>query len=277
MGHDNSQYDTPEEIQSCYSTLANTFRQGKTKEVAWRKWQLKQLWWLIDDNETALLDALQKDLNRSHGESYLTDLSGIRSDILYHLDNIDSWTADEVVGDDFITRSLGIARIRKEPLGVVLIIGAWNFPLLLVLQPLIAAITAGCCAIMKPSELTEACPTLLRELVPRYLDPTAIRVVCGGVPETTALLELPFNHIFFTGSGNVGRHVSKAAAKHLTPVTLELGGQCPAIVGRTANVDQAAKRIAFAKFLNAGQICFSVNHAFVHPDIYDSFIKRLQF
>lgn len=276
MGGEGARYETAEEIQIFHSTLVSTFQTGKTKDIAWRKWQLKQLWWLVEENEQAIVDAIQGDLNRPGFETYLTDLAGIRKDILYHLENIDTWTADEPLGDGFLARQLGVAQIRKEPLGLVLIIGAWNFPVLLVLQPLIAAITAGCCAVIKPSELTTACQNLLRDLVTRYLDPTAIRVVCGGVDETTKLLELPFNHVFFTGSANVGRHVCAAAAKHLTPVTLELGGQCPAVIGKSADLERAAKAIAYAKFLNAGQICLSVNHVFVDPAVHDEFVEKLQ-
>lgn len=276
MGKKDGGYESVEEIQAFHSTLVSTFRTGRTKDIAWRKWQLKQLWWLVEENEQAIVDAIKCDLNRPGFETYLTDLAGIRKDILYHLENIDAWAADETLGDSFIARRLGVARIRKEPLGVVLIIGAWNFPVLLVLQPLIAAITAGCCAIIKPSELTTACQTLLRDLVTQYLDPTAIRVVCGGVDETAKLLELPFNHIFFTGSASVGRHISAAAANHLTPVTLELGGQSPAIVGKSADLDRAAKTIAFSKFLNAGQICLAVNHVFVDPAVHDTFVEKLK-
>lgn len=277
MGIEDGGYESVEEIQSCHSTLVSTFQTGKTKDIAWRKWQLKQLWWLVEENEQAIIDAIKSDLNRPGFETYLTDLAGIRKDILYHLENIDAWAADDPLGDSFIARRLGVARIRKEPLGVVLIIGAWNFPVLLVLQPLIAAITAGCCAIIKPSELTTACQTLLQGLVIQYLDSTAIRVICGGVDETTKLLELPFNHIFFTGSASVGRHISAAAAKHLTPVTLELGGQSPAIIGKSADLDRAAKTIAFSKFLNAGQICLAVNHVFVDPVVHDTFVEKLKY
>lgn len=276
MSIEDGGYESVEEIQSCHSTLVSTFQTGKTKDIAWRKWQLKQLWWLVEENEQAIIDAIKSDLNRPGFETYLTDLAGVRKDILYHLENIDAWAADDPLGDNFIARRLGVARIRKEPLGVVLIIGAWNFPVLLVLQPLIAAITAGCCAIIKPSELTTTCQTLLRGLVIQYLDSTAIRVICGGVDETTKLLELPFNHIFFTGSASVGRHISAAAAKHLTPVTLELGGQSPAIIGKSADLDRAAKTIAFSKFLNAGQICLAVNHVFVDPAVHDTFVEKLK-
>ncbi|OKL57735.1 hypothetical protein UA08_07233 [Talaromyces atroroseus] len=254
-----------------------TFKSRKTKDLAWRKWQLKQLWWMIEDNEKEIMAAMEQDLNRSNMESLITDLAGARKDILTHLDHIDQWTADEPLGNSYVARKLGLARIRKEPLGVVLIIGAWNFPLLLVLQPLIAAITAGCCAILKPSELTPACMNLLKSLVSAYLDNSAIELVCGGVAEMTQLLEFRFNHIFFTGSATVGRIIGASAARHLTPATLELGGQSPAIVCKSADLDLAAKCIAFSKFLNAGQICLSVNHVFVDPSVYYEFSRRLKY
>lgn len=271
------QYDKTEDIQDLHSSLVRTFQSGKTKDLAWRKCQLKQLWWMLEDNEKELMAAMKEDLNRSNIESTITDFAGARKDILYHLEHVDEWAADERLGDTLLAKQLRLARIRKEPLGVVLIIGAWNFPLLLVLQPLIAAITAGCCAIIKPSELIPSTQSLLKRLIPKYLDRTAIGVVCGGVAETTSLLDLQFNHIFFTGSATVGRIVSAAAAKHLTPVTLELGGQCPAIICKTADIDRAAKCVAFSKFLNAGQICLSVNHVFVDPSVYDNFTERLQY
>lgn len=272
----NVRYDNAEDIHELHSSLVKTFQSGKTKDLAWRKWQLKQLWWMLEDNEKEFLAAMKIDLNRSNIESMITDFAGTRKDILYHLEHIDIWAADTPLGETFVAKRLRMARLRKEPLGVVLIIGAWNFPLLLVLQPLIAAVTAGCCTIIKPSELIPSSQALLKRLVPKYLDPTAIGVVCGGVAETTALLDLQFNHIFFTGSATVGRIVSVAAAKHLTPVTLELGGQCPAVICKSADIDRAAKCVAFAKFLNSGQICLSVNHVFVDPSVYDKFTERLQ-
>jgi aldehyde dehydrogenase (NAD+) len=140
---------------------------------------------------------------------------------------------------------------------------------------MVAAISAGCCVMLKPSELAVASQDLLTKLVPKYLDPSAIRLVTGGPAETSKILEHKFNHIFFTGSGKVARFITAAAAKHLTPTVLELGGQGPAIVTASANVDLAAKRIALGKFLNAGQICLSINHVFVDPSVHDQFIQRL--
>jgi len=273
-----SAYTSAEEFEKIYSTLFETFKTGKTKDLRWRKWQLKQLWWMLEDNEKRILAALEKDLGRHTFESYFADIVGCKSDVLEHIKHLEEWAADEPIsGAGFIFGTLGKAKIRKEPLGVALIIGAWNFPFLLLIQPVIAAVTAGCCVLMKPSELSMASQELLVELVPKYLDTSAINIVTGGPQETGAILEHKFNHIFFTGSSKIARHITAAAAKHLTPTVLELGGQGPAIVTKTANVDLAAKRIAYAKFFNAGQICLSVNHVFADPAIYDELVQKLQF
>lgn len=265
------------DFNAIHQELNETFAIGRTKSIEWRKWQLKQFWWMIEDNEQLMLDALKKDLGRHEMEARASDLLGLRTDILEHIKHVDEWAAEERVSNaGFLFGTLGKARIRKEPLGVVLVIGAWNFPFLLTLQPVIAAIAAGCCVVIKPSELASASEQAMADLVSRYLDPSAIRLVTGGPEETSLMLQLKFDHIFFTGSSKIARFITAAAAKHLTPTTLELGGQCPAIVGKTANVDLAAKRVAWAKFLNAGQICLSVNHVFVDSSIYEKFLQSLE-
>jgi aldehyde dehydrogenase (NAD+) len=190
---------------------------------------------------------------------------------------VESWAADEVPASGFVFSTLGKTVIRQEPRGVAFIIGAWNFPDTLLLQPLASAIAAGCCALVKPSEIAAHTADLMIRLAPKYLDSEAYIFVSGGAQETTYMLTHKFDHVFFTGSTPIARHVATATAKHLTPTVLELGGQGPAIVTKSANVDLAAKRIASAKFMNAGQICLSVNHTFVHPDIYESFLARVQF
>lgn len=290
-----STYTSKEDFDGIYSTLFSTFATGRTKRLKWRKWQLKQFWWMIVENEEAIINALNQDLNRHTFESMAADLRGIKDDLIEHLSHLEEWTADSIPDAGFIfgelishwqiqghrllirvlSGTLGKARIRKEPLGVALIIGAWNFPFLLLLQPMIAAITAGCCVLLKPSELSKASQQLLSELIPRYMDTSAIGLVTGGPAETSKILERRFNHIFFTGSAKVAKFITAAAAKHLTPTVLELGGQGPAIVTASANVDLAAKRIAYGKFMNAGQICLSINHVFADPLIYDEFVERL--
>ncbi|KNA98516.1 aldehyde dehydrogenase (NAD+) [Fusarium oxysporum f. sp. lycopersici 4287] len=217
-------YTSEAECLQYHSQLFSTFAAGKTKSIKWRKWQLKQMWWMLVDNEKAIAEALAADLGRHEFEALTSDLHGLKTDILEHLNHVEEWAADEPVASaGFLMGTLGKARIRKEPLGVVLVIGAWNFPFLLTLQPVIAAITAGCCVVVKPSELSVASQNLMQDLVGRYLDPEAIRLVTGGPQETTKLLELKFNHIFFTGSTKVAKFVAAAAAKHLTPTVLELG------------------------------------------------------
>ncbi|KAL4861006.1 hypothetical protein BDV12DRAFT_180848 [Aspergillus spectabilis] len=273
-----SGFSTPDEINRDHECLKSTFASGRTKDLAWRRWQLKQLWWLVADNEEALISALKKDLNRHPFESTAADISGVKKEILDHLRHLDEWTSTKPVdGAGFLFNTLGGARLRKQPLGVTLIIGPWNFPLLLILQPLVAAIGAGCCAMLKPSELSENCTILLQDLVPRYLDQSAIRVVTGGPQETSHILALRFDHIFFTGSSKVARFITAAAAKHLTPVVLELGGQGPCIVTKSANINLAARRITSAKFTNAGQICLSVNHVFVEPEVAEELVGRMRY
>jgi aldehyde dehydrogenase (NAD+) len=264
-----SNYTTAKEFEEAYSTLFHTFSTNITKSLAWRKWQLKQCWWMITENEDKILKALNSDLNRHDFESHASDILGLRMDILEHVKHLEEWAADSKPDAGLLFGTLGKARIRKEPLGVALIIGAWNFPILLLLQPMLGAIAAGCCVMLKPSELSVASQALLVELIPKYLDSSAIRLVTGGPQETSRILEHRFNHIFFTGSSKVARFVTAAAAKHLTPTVLELGGQGPAIVTKTANIDLAAKRIAAGKFQNAGQICLSINHVFAEPEIHD--------
>ncbi|KAF5026814.1 hypothetical protein F66182_1098 [Fusarium sp. NRRL 66182] len=271
-------YTSYAECLESHKQLVQTFATGKTKSIQWRKWQLKQMWWMLEDNEQAIIDALAADLGRDRFEAVASDLLNLRTDILEHLTHVEEWAADKPVASaGFFMGRLGKARIRQEPLGVVLVIGAWNFPFLLTLQPVIAAIAAGCCVVIKPSELSIASQDLMQDLVSQYLDPEAIRLVSGGQQETTKLLELRFNHIFFTGSTKVAKFVAAAAAKHLTPTVLELGGQGPAVVTAKADLDLAAKRIAYAKFLNAGQICLTVNHVFADPEVHDTFVQRLHY
>jgi aldehyde dehydrogenase (NAD+) len=169
----------------------------------------------------------------------------------------------------------GRSYIYRQPLGVTLILGAWNYPLYLVVLPLVGAIAAGNCALLKPSEVAPHISTLLAKWLPRYLDGKAVQVVDGGVPETTALLREKWDHIFYTGNATVGRIVMEAAAKHLAPVTLELGGKSPCIVDESADLDVAAKRIVYGKFFNAGQMCTAPDYVLVHDRVHDGLINRM--
>ena len=271
---DMSTYTAPEQVATAYSTLQQTFNSGKTKSIAWRKWQLKQVWWMVADNEEAIARALHSDLNRHDLESYSLDIRGVKSDILHHIKNLEAWAADDIPDAGFLFGTFCGARIRKEPLGIALILGTWNFPFIVTLSPMLAAIAAGCAVLVKPSEIAMASQHLLAEILPKYLDPEAIQIVTGGPTETGLILERRFDSIFYTGSAKIAKFVSAAAAKHLTPTTLELGGQAPCIVTRSADIDTAAKRITFSKFLNAGQMCLAANHVFVDPSVHDKFVER---
>ena len=229
---------------------------------------------MVADNEEAIVRSLHTDLNRHDLESYWFDIGGLKTDILNHIKNLETWTADEIPDAGFLFGSLCGARIRKEPLGVALILGPWNFPFALTLMPMIAAIAAGCAVMVKPSEIAMASQHLMADIVPKYLDQEAIQIVTGGPMETGLILERRFDAIFYTGSTKIGKIVSAAAAKHLTPTVLELGGQAPCIVTRSADIDTAAKRITYSKFLNSGQICLAANHVFVDPSVHDRFVER---
>jgi acyl-CoA reductase-like NAD-dependent aldehyde dehydrogenase len=209
---------------------------------------------MVDENRERLLDALKKDLNKPRLEALIVDINGVLNDITQNLDNLDEWTADVRPSRKEVINFAGKVTLRREPLGVTFIIGAWNFPVQLLLQPMVAAIASGCAMILKPSDVAVHCEQLLMELIPKYMDQRAIRCITAGPREMEHILQRRFNHIFYTGSSHVGKIIYAAAAKHLTPVTLELGGQGPAIVCKSADIDVAARRIAAGKFANAGQV-----------------------
>lgn len=269
-------FSSRDDIDNAVKTLRATFRSGRTKDLKYRKWQLKQLYWLVADNHEAFIDALHKDLGRPEFETRLS-IKGMQDDIVYHIKHFEQWARGEKPSSGFVFTSIGRTHLRAEPRGTVFIIGPWNFPDNLTIGPLAAAISAGCTALIKPSELAANFSDLSVQLAPKYLDNESYAVVTGASAETQYMLSHKYDHIFFTGSTPVAKHIAAAAAKHLTPTVLELGGQCPAIVTKTANVDLAAKRIASAKFMNAGQICLSVNHVFIDPEVHRQFIDRLKF
>ena len=250
------------------------FETGRTRPLEWRRGQLRRLEALLVERETDLLDALAADLGKPAIEGFVTETAFTRAEIDFALAHLDAWAKPEKVAVP-LTQQPAKAQIVREPLGVVLIIGPWNYPVQLVLAPLVAAIAAGNAAVIKPSELAPACSRLLSRLVPEYLDPECVVVDEGGVPETTALLAERWDHIFYTGNGTVGRVVMEAAAKHLTPVTLELGGKSPAIVDRHANIDVAAKRIAWGKFVNTGQTCVAPDYVLVDRDVEQPLLEAL--
>eukprot|EP01059_Diplonema_ambulator_P021865 TRINITY_DN3634_c0_g2_i2.p1 TRINITY_DN3634_c0_g2~~TRINITY_DN3634_c0_g2_i2.p1 ORF type:complete len:456 (+),score=137.29 TRINITY_DN3634_c0_g2_i2:103-1368(+) len=186
--------------------------------------------------------------------------------------------ADEAVTTPFEVSPtmMGKSFIRKEPKGVVLLIAPWNYPIELVMTPLVSIIAAGNCAVIKPSEVSVHSSALLEKLINKYLDTSCIKVVQGEVPETTALLKLPWDHIFYTGNGHVGRIVAKAAAEHLTPVTLELGGKSPVIVDKSAKLDTVVARVSAAKWFNVGQTCIAPDYVLIHKDLEKEFLEKMK-
>jgi aldehyde dehydrogenase (NAD+) len=220
-----------------------------------------------------MYDALWQDLRRNRTDADLMDVDYNIREAEYALRHLPDWLKIEHVPTPVVMQPAHV-RVRREPLGVSLIIGAWNEPYMLTLAPLVAAVAAGNTAVIKPSEIAEACAEVLAEIVPKYLDTEAFAVVQGGVPETTALLAQKWDMIFFTGSPGVGKIVHQAAALHLTPAVLELGGKNPTIVHSSADVRTAARRIAFGRYANSGHICTAPDHVLVWPEVNDELVAQ---
>jgi aldehyde dehydrogenase (NAD+) len=262
-------------LEPMFRELQATFRSDRTRSLDWRAEQLVALERMMIEQETALMEALRSDLGKAPQESWTTEISYVAGEAAYARKNLKRWTKKRRVRTPMIAQP-GKSWLQPEPLGIVLIIGAWNYPLQLTLAGLAAAIAAGNCAIIKPSELAPAMSRLIAKLVPEYLDSDSVQVVEGAVEETTALLQLPFDHILYTGGGNVGRIVMAAAAKHLTPVTLELGGKSPCVVLPDADLKTTADRIAWGKFTNAGQTCIAPDYILTDADTEALLIPLLQ-
>ena len=246
--------------------LRDTFASGKTRELAWRQSQLQALQRLLLENENRIYAALQQDLGKCQFESRVSEFDYVLKDIRLFQKKLARWSRPRRIGTPILAQP-GYSRIVPEPLGTVLIMGAWNYPLQLVLSPMVAAIGAGNCVLLKPSELAMATSNLIADLLPKYLDTHAIAVVEGGVEETTELLKQRFDHILYTGSEAVGKIVMRAASEHLTPVTLELGGKSPCIVDDETNLKVTADRLIWAKFINAGQTCIAPDYVLVTPEL----------
>lgn len=258
-------------IQSIVAQQKKYFNTNTTKDVVFRIRQLKKLKEIIKANEEKLNKAIFEDFKRSSFENYLTELSPIYHEIDIACKNVKKWAKKEKVSTS-IGNLPGKSYIVPEPLGTVLVIGAWNFPYSLSISPTVAAIAAGCTVIIKPSELPIHTSNVMAQLINDNFDPQFLHVVEGGIPETTDLLEQAFDKIFFTGSPAVGKIVYQAAAKNLTPVTLELGGKSPAIFTESCNLKIGVKRMISGKFLNAGQICIAPDYVLVHKSIKNEFL-----
>jgi aldehyde dehydrogenase (NAD+) len=251
------------------------FNNNHTRPVEFRIQQLKKLQLLLKSNEQMLYDAIYEDFGKSDFDIYLTEFAVLHNELDIAIRDLKHWVKIKRVRTNMVNFP-GRSYIIPEPLGVCLIIGAWNYPINLSLTPLVSAIAAGNTIILKPSELTVHTSAALVRLINDHFDPAFLKVVEGGINETTALLENKFDKIFFTGSASVGKIVYQAAAKNLTPVTLELGGKSPAIIEKDANLSMAARRLVWAKFLNAGQTCIAPDYILVHQSIEKEFLEKLK-
>ncbi len=261
-------------MTSVADTLRTSYDKGLTRPLAWRKHQLEQMVKMLEDNETAFLGALATDLGKPSVEGFIMDIAFVTGEVKSMIKKLKKWNKPERVRTPLVAMPAR-SRLIPEPLGVVLVIAPWNYPIQLLLVPAAGAIAAGNAVVMKPSEVSAATSALLGELVPKYMDPSAVAIVEGGIPETTDLLEQRFDHIFYTGNGTVGRVVMAAAVKNLTPVTLELGGKSPVIVDSSANLKVSAHRIAWGKWLNAGQTCVAPDYVLVDEKVRDAFVDEL--
>ncbi|KAI9592731.1 aldehyde dehydrogenase 3 family member [Syncephalis fuscata] len=268
-------YSTKEEIKQCTEDLTASFESGLTQPLAFRKQQLRQFLKLCDEQSDALLEAVQKDMGKHPCETMTCELSLIRDEIARALDNLSSWAKTSYPSVRF-TFILSRPQIRKVPFGTVLIMGAWNYPLVLLLAPFVGAMAAGNTVVIKPSELAPHSARVITELLPRYLDQRAYRVVNGAVDESTQLLATKFDYIFYTGSSQVGRIVMQAAAKNLTPVSLELGGKSPFIIHRSCNLSVTANRLFFGKYLNCGQTCIAPDYVLCPRDLIEPLTQELR-
>lgn len=251
------------------------FGSGATLDVEFRRKMLQRLYEGIQKWEKRLTDALWQDLHKSYEEAYLTEISIILGEIKNHLRHLSSWAAPQKVGSPLkMFPSKG--KILAEPLGTALIIAPWNYPVQLLLNPLVGAISAGCTAVLKPSPYVPNVSYVLEQLIDEVFEERYIAIVQGNREVNKVLLEQRWDLIFFTGSPVLGREVMGAAAKHLTPVVLELGGKSPCIVDKEADIERAAKRIAWGKSLNAGQTCIAPDYLLVHREIKEAFVEALQ-
>ncbi|WP_266206088.1 aldehyde dehydrogenase [Pontibacter kalidii] len=261
-------------IQSVLKKQREFFSTGHTLELAFRKERLQELQRAIGQHEQELMDAMYTDFHKPEMEAYSTEVGFVELELKLVLKNLRKWSEPKRVKESLInfpSRSY----VHSDPYGVALIIGPWNYPFQLLLNPLIGAMAAGNCAIVKPSELTPTTSAVVAKMIRQHFDDSYIATVEGGVQTTQHLLQQRFDYIFFTGSTQVGKIVMKAAAEHLTPVTLELGGKSPAIVAEDADLGLAARRIAWGKFLNAGQTCIAPDYLLVQESVKEELLQLI--
>lgn len=257
-------------------TLKHAHQNGEPFTVRMRLDKLAQLKKAIVKSETKIIQALKSDLGKSEFETYTTEIGFILEEINYTLKHLESWAKIKKVKTP-LTLFPGKSYIHSEAYGVVLIISPWNYPFQLCLSPFIGAIAAGNKVVIKPSEFAPQTSTVIKNIIMEVFTENEVSVIEGGLEQTQILLKQRFDYIFFTGSTGVGKIIMKAAAEHLTPVTLELGGKSPCLIEESANIDVAAKRVAWGKFLNAGQTCVAPDYVLIPKKLQEEFVARLKF
>nr|WP_103626640.1 aldehyde dehydrogenase [Bacillus thuringiensis] len=262
-------------ISSIVNKQKEYFHNGHTRSVEVRKNNLKKLYKGIQRFEQEIFQALKLDLNKSGHESFTTEVGYVLKEISFQLKHISSWSKPKRVRTA-LTHFGSKGKVVPEPYGVTLIIAPWNYPFQLAIAPLVGALAAGNTIVLKPSELTPNVSKVLTRMLEELFQEELVAIVEGGVEESTALLKEPFDYIFFTGSVGVGKVVMEAAAKQLTPLTLELGGKSPCIVHKDAKIDVTARRIVWGKFLNAGQTCVAPDYMYVHASVKEQLIEALR-
>lgn len=269
------EYDTVAGIPAINKELRAAFLTGKTRDLEYRKNQLKQIAFLLTDNTDAWCEALEKDLGRSKFETMFAEVMLTVTEAVEAVNDLEKWAKKEKVHGG-LAWGFHNPHVRREPKGTVLVLGAWNYPVTVQIGPVIGAIAAGNTVVLKPSEVSTHCAKLISDLWPKYMDQETSRIVNGGIPESTALLDCRWEHILYTGNGTVGRIVAEKAAKHLCPVTLELGGKSPTWVDETANLTIAAKRILWGKQLNVGQTCIAPDYILCSEKVQGPLIAELK-
>uniref|UniRef100_A0A8C6IVZ0 Aldehyde dehydrogenase n=1 Tax=Melopsittacus undulatus TaxID=13146 RepID=A0A8C6IVZ0_MELUD len=262
-------------MQQVVGRARAAFNSGRSRRLEFRMQQLKALKRMVQEKEKDILAAIRADLHKVWPNAYCHEILGLLGELAMVMDKLKAWAAPQPVKKNLLTMR-DEAYIFPEPLGVVLIIGAWNYPFALVIQPLIGAIAAGNAVVVKPSEISENTSQLLADLLPQYLDQELYPVVTGGVPETTELLTQRFDHILYTGNSTVGKIVMAAAAKHLTPVTLELGGKSPCYIDTDCDLAVACRRITWGKYMNCGQTCIAPDYILCNPSIQSSVVENIK-
>ena len=263
------------DYQELLKRHAHFYSIGHTKDIAFRRLQLKKLRQVILHYEADILRALKQDLNKAPFEAYETEVGIVLQELNHTIKHLYGWARTSRVHTPLMHFPAS-SYIYREPYGTVLIMSPWNYPFQLTLVPLIGALAAGNCVVLKPSEYSVHTAAVIEKMITENFDSGYISVVRGGRDANRSLLDQRFDYIFFTGSPTVGRLVMKSAAWHLTPVTLELGGKSPCIVDETAKLDLAAKRIAWGKFLNAGQTCVAPDYLLVHPSVKDALMEKMK-